>query len=205
MNSLASKLIFLVLASSLALSLQARDNPFQSKLNQRDFIDMQDKAPKPFLDSLNVKLPSTARELDSIIINYKNIDGSTATKTIKLDTSIDWHYPIKISQDEALKDINKRYFNLYKFDFYILKNSLEILSPLKLERSFLLASPMRIIMDYKRESRDEFSSQVKTNLQYFSAVSVETHATFYRVTLTLDGQYKYKVARNANTYKITLQ
>ncbi|PAF51787.1 hypothetical protein BKH43_00695 [Helicobacter sp. 13S00401-1] len=201
----AFKLILLTCATSLAFSLQARDNPFQSNLNQRDFIDMQDKKPKPFLDSINVKLPSTARELDSIIINYKNIDGSTSTKTIKLDASLDWHYPVRISQDEAIKDIHKRYFNLYKFDFYILKNSIEILSPLKLQRSFLLASPMRIVMDYKRDSKDEFSSSLQTHLQYFSTVSVETHEKFYRVILTLDGQYKHKVTANGNTYKITLQ
>ena len=83
----------------LMTSLIARENPFFADKDEKDIIvsSNQDNT-KIALKRATITLPSEARILQKVTIEYKNIDGSIDKKSIVLDNSVNWHLPIFISQ-----------------------------------------------------------------------------------------------------------
>lgn len=89
-----------LLAILLFLStLDARENPFFPSTGETDtpFTSNENRSKEP-LRRATISIPTEARVLQKVTIEYKNLDGSIATKSIDLDNSIDWHLPIFISQ-----------------------------------------------------------------------------------------------------------
>ena len=83
----------------IVLGLGARENPFQQLLGQRD-IDMSEapNLPKPkYFTVEKINLPTSARVVEDIIVKYKNVDGSIAQKSIRVNKDIDWHYPLTVT------------------------------------------------------------------------------------------------------------
>ncbi|RDU65915.1 AMIN domain-containing protein [Helicobacter didelphidarum] len=183
------------------------NNPFMINTNQRDFQAQQKNKGKKHLTTENIQLPSNARELKSVSLTFQNLDGTTETRELKVDKTIDWHYPIKITQQEAIRNISKRYFSLNDFEFLMEGTTIVISSPKhRIIRHFLLASPTTIIVDFSRDGGNVYDGKVGTGEQYFSEVSVNARKDFYRVTITLDGIYKYKLKSGKNnTHTITLE
>lgn len=172
----------------------ANDNPFMINANQRDFQAQQRNKNKPYLYVENVQLPSNAREIKNVTITYQKIDGTVGKKELKLDKFIDWHYPIKISQQEAIRNIAKRYFSLNDFEFYIEGANFVVKSTKhKMIRHFLLANPLTIIVDFSRDGGNEYDGNIGTGEKYFSNVSVNARSNIYRISITLDGLYQYNL------------
>lgn len=199
-------LIFIALFLSLST---ARENPFIPDNSQQNFQSTDSKSKKDPLDVVSITLPTSAREVKKVAITYKNIDGTLAVKEVPLDNIIDWRYPIKITQADAMKKILRRYFKLRDFEFFIDSNLLSISTKRVLVRDFLVASPLSVVLDFKRDkdtTKDGlYEGEFDAGLPYFSKVLLQTHGEFYRVILQLDGQSVYSLKKKANSYEITIK
>jgi hypothetical protein len=86
----------------------ARENPFFPSDGEKDipYTSNEDTTIPP-LKKASITLPKQARVLQSVTVQYKNLDGSQETKNIQLENAIDWHQPIFISQNNTSDEIQK--------------------------------------------------------------------------------------------------
>lgn len=204
----AAKLFFILTISAiLSCSTLKANNPFAINTNQRDFQAAQKNKGKKFFTTENIQVPSNVRELRSVSVTFVNIDGGLETKEIKIDKTLDWHYPLKITQEGAINNIAKRYFSLNDFEFLMEGSTLVISSPKhRLVRHFLLPNPQTIVVDFSRDSGGAYNAKMGMGEKFFSEIGVDSKQSSYRITITLDGVYKYKLKSGKNnTYTINLQ
>lgn len=207
-------ILFLIFTFS---ALIARENPF-SPVAAEDIALTTNQYEKDIpLKRASIELPSTARTIESVTVNYKNLDGSIEQKTIELQNSIDWHLPIFITQNyqeqknttttKVQKSIQKKVFSeiakLPFIKFKIYKNEILIETKDKMLRTFLLVNPHRIVCDFKREtSIRSYTKKIKN--EDVTQIKVGTHKGYYRVVIELDGSYRYKKMSNSDGYLFTL-
>lgn len=90
----------LFISTLLLFTLNARENPFFPSTGEKDIlITTNENGAQTPLKRATIALPTQARVLQKVTIEYKNLDGSLETKTIELENSVDWHLPIFISQN----------------------------------------------------------------------------------------------------------
>ncbi len=209
-------LFFLVL---LPLStLIARENPFFPVGSTTTLpITTNQTQNIPPLKSVNLKFPSTARVIKKVTVEYKNLDGSLATKSLELEDSIDWHLPIFISQKhetsskklvatkKSIKHNYKKVASLSFISFYTDAKQLKVITKDKLLRNFLLVKPHRIVCDFKHQR--DIGSYVKDMHKSipFKKIRIGTHDGYYRVVIELDGYYIYHVKKIKNGYIFNLR
>ncbi|PAF49804.1 hypothetical protein BKH41_00420 [Helicobacter sp. 12S02232-10] len=197
------KKIFTVLFF-LFYALIARDNPFEPLLTPKESSHDATKNAKDYFEAFDFKLPTTARILKSVTITYENIDGSLDTKTLDIDQSIDWHYPLRLSQKNAIVSEETNYYSIPPFEFFTKQNKLYIHTSYKIQRTFILPTPYRLIIDMDRKEPN-INQNIDINKRYFTKISVGTHNTFYRIVITLDGQYQYQVKKEDQYYVVSLK
>jgi len=208
----------------IPILLFSRENPFFPVDSSQDIPLTSNQVEKTEpLKRATMTLPSTARILESVTVEYKNLDGSIATKKIELGNAIDWHLPLFISQNygaspelpKLSKKVKKnKHANtkvLYKniaslpfISFYAAGKKLKVVTKDKMLRSFLLVKPHRIVCDFKRET--DIRSYVKSLKKpfLFKKVRVGTHKGYYRVVIELDGYYQYKITKIKEGYLFDL-
>lgn len=202
----------------IPIFLTARENPFFPVDNAEDIPLTTNKIENTQpLRRATIKLPSTARTIESVTVEYKNLDGSLSTKKIQLHNSIDWHLPLFISQNYAASPekrtytTNKKRVLNYKklaslpfISFYADGKELKIVTKDKLLRNFLLVKPHRIVCDFKRET--DIGSYIKkiSSNSLFKKIRIGTHRGYYRVVIELDGYYQYKLIDKKGYYLFTL-
>lgn len=206
--------ITLFLLFALVYPLLARENPFfpiDSQLDVPLSADQTLKAPR--LTRAALTLPSTAREIESISVKYKNLDGSIATKTIQLQNSIDWHIPIFISQNYNLASESeplkkrakfKKFASLKFISFYTNKKVMKIQTHDMLIRSFVVPKPQRIVCDFKRDVDMRSFEKKASKESIFKKINIGAHSGYYRVVIELDGIYKYSIDKAKGGYIINL-
>ena len=187
--------------------LVGREDPFELKMTPKTSPQsVEGEISKP-LESLDVALPSTTRILKEVKFVYQKIDGSIEEKSVKIDSDIDWHYPITISQigDQSVIEAKKPIsYKVGEFEFIIKGKSIRIYSPFRLKQNFVLPKPFRIIIDLNRSEKN-INQVFNLKGKYFSNISLGTHQDFYRITLTLDGQYGYNIEQDEKGYIIVLK
>lgn len=95
-----SKLIF----SAIALTLEARENPFlPTDINVNDINTSNIGSSLPPFSSTSLHLPSSARELVKVVLIYKSIDGSEHSQVQDAEFSIDWRDEFVLSRRVAPK------------------------------------------------------------------------------------------------------
>jgi len=205
------RLLFLLL---VPIMLFSRENPFFPVNSQESMpLTTNKKEIIPPLKQAAMKLPSTARVIESVTVSYKNLDGSIATKKIDLHNSIDWHLPLFISQTYTIEkkqksfQREKRYkkvVSLKFITFYISGKNLKIETTDKMLRNFLLVKPHRIVCDFKGDTDiGSFIKKLKEK-SVFKKIHVGTHDGYYRVVVQLDGYYQYKITKIKGGYIFTL-
>jgi len=189
----------------LFLLLNARENPFFSSNKDLDIpITSNQKIDIAPLKRATFTLPSNARTIESITIEYKNLDGSLSRKKEILQNSIDWHLPLFLSQNygqslnqnQAIIENKIKYVNLLSLKFikiYERKKALKLLTKDTMIRNFLLTQPHRIVCDFKRDIEMRSYEKKVTSKSIVKMLRVGNHDGFYRVVIELDGYYSYKV------------
>lgn len=201
----------------LITSIEARENPFFPSTGEKDLLNTSNKdLSVSSLKRAAISLPSSARVVQKVTIEYKNLDGSIQNKSIELNNAIDWHIPIFISQSmNNIKEIEpkvktpekiKKYEHLFVskyITFYKKDNELKIVTKDKMIRSFLLTDPYRIVLDFARDVN--LKSQAKSfSSKLFKKISLGTHDKYYRAVILLDGQYKFEKNKIQDGYVIKL-
>ncbi len=210
----------LLLISFFLLTLQARENPFFPAQGGEDvlYTPSQTKTSPPLKRS-SITLPSSARAIKKVTIEYENLDASIDEKSIVLNNSIDWHLPIFISQSYSQtktattikadrrsqsKTKYKKIAAVKYVSFYSAQKTLKIVTNDTIIRNFLLVEPHRIVLDFKRDTN--LRSYSKENPKdIFCKIRVGNHAGYYRAVVELDGLYRYKMQKVSNGYILTLR
>lgn len=196
---------YIILA--FALILFAREDPFELKIAPKTSPQSVEGEVSSPLEQLEATLPTTARILKEVRFVYQKLDGSIETQVIKVDKDIDWHYPISISQvqDKSVQEEKKPLtYKMGDFNFVVSNKKIYIQSPYKLKQNFLLPKPFRIILDVSRDQKI-INQELKLENRFFTSVFIGTHQDFYRITLTLDGQYGYNIQQDEKGYYIILK
>lgn len=205
----------------LISTLGARENPFFPAQGEQDlpFTSNEKKNIKD-LGRVSLSLPSTARIVKKVTVEYENLDASVETKSIDLNNAVDWHLPIFVSQSfsdlkaSKMKSSNirinakqKNFKEVAKIkyaSFLIDKKILKVVTQDKLLRNFLLAQPHRIVMDFQRESSmRSYFKDIKGSV--YTKVRIGNHKDYYRVVIELDGYYRYKLQKMDSGYIIQVQ
>jgi len=189
--------LFILLFS---LTLFARENPFFPVNSTLDIPLTAEQIKKPpMFRQATFTLPSSAREIESVIVQYKNMDGSIAEKNVTLNKSIDWHFPILIAQNSKVNLTTQKKLKYKKFaslpfiSFYIKGKKMQIVTKDRLLRSFLLIKPHRIVCDFKRDINIRSFVKKAKHPDGFKEIKIGTHSGYYRVVIILDGFYKYNI------------
>ena len=204
------------------ISLEARENPFFPSQGEKDLPYTSNLSEKlPQLKRASISLPSEARVIKKVTIEYENLDASIETKMIELNHTVDWHLPVFISQSfgeqaskketiKKKKSVKKRQSSYKKVasiahaKFFISNNNVKIITSDTLIRNFLLGQPHRIVMDFKRESN--LKTYIKElDSSVFTKIRIGNHDGYYRVVIELDGYYRYKLKKQPDGCLITLQ
>ncbi|WP_297442747.1 AMIN domain-containing protein [Sulfurimonas sp.] len=202
------KITFLLF--SFSLFLLARENPFFPIDSESDLpLTTNQFTKEPQLKRATMKLPSTARVIETVTVKYKNLNGSISQKSIELGNSIDWHLPLFISQNYEINEKPrekkiKKVASLKFISFYVGENKMKILTKDKLIRNFLLVKPHRIVCDFKRDTDIGSYTKKISQVEGFTKINVGTHKGYYRVVIELDGSYRYEIDKSKEAYIISL-
>ena len=215
--------------------LSARENPFFPSVGEKDipFTSNENRMKEP-LKRATISLPSQARLLQKVTIEFKNLDGSLESKSIELDNAVDWHLPIFITQNYGETEVaskpnvkklttqkaapkkqiskkivkkesaNKNIASIKHLKLYSSAKSLKIVTDDEILRDFLLVKPHRIVIDFKRDV-DIRSYVKKYPKDIFKSVRIGSHTGYYRAVIELDGSYMYTLKKISNGYTIELR
>lgn len=206
-----NKISFILIIAVTFVS--ARINPFfisQSLTNLS--ITSNHLQAYPALHNASISLPSSARILKQVTVKFINVNGSVGTKTINFSNKIDWRVPIYISQSltrsskSASVKLNIKPVDIIKFHKFLTLNifsqSATFLTKDKKLRYFMMVSPYRAVLDFKRKNNFlSFNKQIKNSI--FKTVAIGNHNGFYRVVLELDGDYRCLVSTTKQGYKLS--
>jgi len=199
----------LFLSLLLLSPLLARENPFfatQPSEMQKVTSNIPDT--KSQLKSVSYTLPNQARILKEVTFTIQNIDGSLEKRTVQIDQSIDWHRALTISQSNSASaelSVANNHASSANFGFISFNSkgkNLSIKTTDPLVRHFVLSSPSRIVLDFKRNATFQ-SMEKKLNAAPFLDVSIGNHGKFARATITLDGRYNYALNKTGELISIT--
>lgn len=94
--------------------------------------------------------------------------------------------------------------SLAHISFYADGKKLKIVTKDKTIRTFVLAEPHRMVIDFKQESSfASYTQKIPKNI--FSVIRVGNHDGYYRVAIELDGLYRYTMQEIAEGYIFTLR
>jgi len=93
------KILWLFL--SLAVIIEARENPFETGMSPQSTTQIKDE--RTNFASATLTLPSSARILKSASVTFQNLDGSISEEIVAIEQDVDWHLPLILSQK---KDTN---------------------------------------------------------------------------------------------------
>ncbi len=205
----------------LLTSLNARENPFFPSSGEKDILltsNIDEKLPP--LKRATLTLPSTARVIEGVTVNYRSLDGSRHSETIELDNTIDWHLPIFVSQSylneeqkvtqakkkiTQKKSIYKKIAGIKLISFYTQDKKLKVITKDKMLRNFLLVKPHRIVCDFKRDTNIKSYVKDISKNSLFTKIRVGNHSGYYRVVIELDGHYRYKTKEIKGGYIFELR
>jgi len=214
----------LLIASLFFLLLDARENPFFSSEGEKDMsVTSNEKTESEPLKRATITLPSQARILQKVTVEFKNLDGSLESKSIELDNAVDWHLPLFISQSYAQQDNStqpkpiasaqkitqkkepyKNIASIKHLSLFSLGKNLKITTQDEAIRNFLLVNPHRIVIDFKKDT--DIRSYIKKAPEgIFKEVRIGNHDGYYRVVIELDGPYRYSFKKISDGYLVELK
>lgn len=221
----------IILLISLAVWLDARDNPFFPSNDSQNLLTTTNQIQQhEQLKQATLTLPSSARILKEVSIEYINLDGSVERKSINLDNSIDWHLPIFVSQSYTNDSMAQGNMPIKQTE-KISSTANSIIHPVEnpTKESFhkladydfiafmYKSKTLKIITDDKNirdfmlvdpyriildfgEDYDFKSLQQDIKGSIFKRIRIGNHDGYYRVVIELDGQYKYDLKTDKDGY-----
>lgn len=207
----------LCLTLLLLANIDARENPFFPSKGEKDipYTTNQTQNIEPLKRS-SITLPSSARIIKKVTIEYENLDATVETRSIELKNTVDWHLPIFISQNFAETQNEKQIVqkkatqgfkeiaSLKHVKFFENSKTFKIVTNDIIIRDFLLVKPHRIVLDFKKDTSVSNYSKENTNSR-FTKIRVGNHEGYYRTVIELDGLYRYKMQKVSDGYILELK
>ncbi len=216
--------VFAILA--LFTLLHARENPFKPVIDNTVLPVSSNRVKKaPPFKSAKVSLPNDARVLTSVVVYYQSVDGSIKKLVTPVDRSVDWHKPLYLSQTPPLRRASLKaaggekrgeplpkgaatakkgiYRPLPFLRLEVGEKSIKIVTKDKKIRSFHLSRPFKVALDFKREAAF-LTKHIALDKPPFVSVDIGNHNGYYRVVLTLDAPYRYKIKKAEDGYIVSL-
>ncbi len=199
----------------LLVNLYARENPFFPSDAKKEIpITSNEDMSVPPLKRVAITLPSQARIIQKVTIEYKTLSGFVENKSIDLEHSIDWHLPIFVSQSYTEnvetpkvvveKTTFEQIASIEYVTLYASGKELKVVTTDKMLRNFLMVQPHRIVLDFDRDTT--LKMYIKENpKQIFNKIRVGNHNKYYRIVIELDGLYTYKMQTIADGYLFKLR
>ena len=205
--------------------LDARDNPFFPTNGEVGTPTTNNaKTALHPLKRAAITIPSEARAIKKVTVEFINLDGSTQKRSIELHNAVDWYLPLFVSQSmggintkktkntTSTKPIpekkkKKKYTQLYNLGFitfYKKDKEIRIATSDFMVRDFLLTEPLRIVMDFQKELNMNSKTKVFKKQRYYKKISFGVHDQYYRIVLELDGHYRYKKQTKKKGYSLLL-
>lgn len=198
----------LVLTFLLAGAVVGRENPFFSAdPSQIQKVTSNVPDTKPPLGTVRYTPPNQSRILQEASFTFQNIDGSIETQKIQVDRQIDWHKSINITQgSEANPEQSSSEKGASSADFGFVKiatlgKRMSITASAAVARHFPLSDPNRIVIDFK-DDREFKLLEKRLDAAPYLSVSVGSHGKFIRMSVTMDGRYRYAFKQNGNIVSI---
>lgn len=208
------RIFILLLLGTLCFS---RENPFApvesiSKFTQPAKQDRQ-------FDRVYLSLPDSARVLKKLDVYYQNLDGSVSHRSVNIDKKIDWHNEFSFSYKNSATIRSTRAKSLsiksaghnikkYKYkdfiSFQVGNKRMKIITKDSKIRDFIVDNPYKIVIDFRRDT-NFLTKTFKVKMPPFVSIVLGNHDKYYRVVVTLDGQYLYDLKKSKGDYIITLK
>ncbi len=182
----------------IPLMMFARINPFEPVVTPEN---IKIKKPKYF-HQIKVYLPNDARILKKIVFVYQTLDSDIKQKEVSINKAVDFHSPIIITHIK--KEFPLKVLSFPTFKLYIKNKKLFFATKDKLLRVFFLATPFRLVLDFKRNV-DFLTIQKVLKNSFVKKVVVGSHSGFYRVVVYFDAKYSYNVKKDINGVLIELK
>jgi hypothetical protein len=206
---------FLTILIALYSLVLARQNPFKPVIDDTVLPTTTNQVKKVSeFKEVRINLPNDARVLKSVTIFYQSIDGSIKKVNSNINKSIDWHTPLTVIQNrlKSTSKIEKKkredsktiYKPLPFISFKLEKNRIKIVTDDKKIRSFHLTDPFKIVIDLARDA-NFLTKKVHLNKPPFVKLDIGNHNGYYRVVITLDSSYKYKIYSIESGYIVDVQ
>ncbi len=208
------RIFILLLLGTLCFS---RENPFApvENISKSTQPVRQDKQ----FDRAYLSLPDSARILKKLDVYYQNLDGSVSHRSVSIDKKIDWHNEFIFSYKNSGNIKNTRVKSLspkstghgikrYKYKdfiaFQVGNKRMKIITKDSKIRDFMVDNPYKIVIDFRRDT-NFLTKTFKVRMPPFVSIVLGNHDKYYRVVVTLDGQYLYNLKKDKGDYVITLK
>ncbi|MGE4294800.1 MAG: AMIN domain-containing protein [Campylobacterales bacterium] len=192
------------------VAADARLNPFVPLEAPESLSDSRALPPRQ-LSKEEIQLPPSARILKSVTLTHQDVDGSINRIDKRVDKLIDWHAPVTLNQPEAAH--LPRQMGIFapveaveEFEairFFTADEVMKLNTHDTMIRHFFLPKPSRVVMDFNNTVPFE-NRTAKLEGPFFSHIEMSFHATFYRVVITLDSYYPYRIETVKDGYLLGL-
>ncbi|WP_456323820.1 AMIN domain-containing protein [Hydrogenimonas sp.] len=209
----------------------ARENPFKPLIDNTVLPVTSNNIRKtPPFKGVQIALPADARVLTSVVIFYQSIDGSIKKKMVAVDKAIDWHKPIIVTQEgigtkahiekrgktksgakekksveKRKKADKKRRFAPFSFlSIEVEKKRVHIVTKDEKIRSFHLTHPFKVAIDFRRKA-GFLTRHIPLDIPPFKAIDIGNHDGYYRVVVTFDAPYRYKIKKSGDGYTLEVR
>ncbi|RUT49791.1 hypothetical protein BWK67_05470 [Campylobacter fetus] len=93
--------------------------------------------------------------------------------------------------------------DMVKFDIYAMKINIFTADP-KI-RDFVISKPDKIVIDFKRKNADFNTKTIKVDKGAVKKLTFGAHDGYYRVVISLDGNYHYGIRQSDGGYTLILR
>ncbi len=187
--------VLLILFISIAY---ARINPFESVITPQNSIIVKPK----YFTGKKIYLPNDARILKKIIFVYQSLNGDEKQKSVNINKNIDFHSPIIVTHKPKQFSLDE--YDFANFKLFIKNKKFFIQTKDKLIRTFFLAEPFRLVLDFKKNVYFLTIQKIIKN-SFIKKVAVGAHSGFYRIVIYFDAKYFYKIIKKDEGLLIELK
>ncbi len=199
------KQVALLFTLFLTFTSSARENPFQPIQNFKS-------------EPLNKPIPSADFEQKIISVIEEKAECKILTKEPKniKEHEVIWKQDIKptkqikkIKHKKIIKKRKRAQFKLIYSDenlkIYTKSKYIKIITKEKIQKSFSLKAPYRLVIDFKDDFFIYNSLSKKIKNRYIKELRLGTHDCFFRLTFVLKSNHSYRVKKINNGYLIKLR
>ena len=153
------KILWLFL--SLAVMIEARENPFETGMSPQSTTQIKDE--RTHFTSTTLTLPSSARILKSASVTFQNLDGSISEEIVAIEQDVDWHLPLILSSQKIDAKVTAPMIATPETKKPVEKKVVAAPAPVKEEKAVSIALTANVNADSTFKINDDISFFINQN------------------------------------------